>query len=58
MLRTNQYNFVKKRRGAPREGPGLLVGLILCGRCGRRMTPSYGNEYHVYHCRREAVASW
>jgi DNA invertase Pin-like site-specific DNA recombinase len=55
MLRTNQYNFVKKPRGAPREGPGLLVGLILCGRCGRRMTPSYGNEYHVYHCRRELV---
>jgi hypothetical protein len=55
MLRTNQYNFVKKRRGAPREGPGLLVGLVLCGRCGRRMTPSYGNAHHVYHCRRELV---
>src|SRR4051794_29006383 len=53
MLQANQYNFVKKRRGAPREGPGLLAGLVVCGRCGRRMTVSYGAEHHVYHCRRE-----
>lgn len=33
MLQANQYNFVKKRRGAPREGPGLLAGLVACGRC-------------------------
>jgi DNA invertase Pin-like site-specific DNA recombinase len=52
MLQANQYNFVKKRRGAPREGPGLLAGLVVCGRCGRRMTVSYGGEHHVYQCRR------
>jgi len=28
--------------GAPREGGGLLQGLVLCGRCGRRMRISYG----------------
>lgn len=55
VLRANQYNFEKKRRGAPRDGPGLLVGLVLCGRCGRRMTPSYGSHHHVYHCRREQM---
>jgi DNA invertase Pin-like site-specific DNA recombinase len=28
--------------GAPREGGGLLQGLVLCGRCGRRMRIAYG----------------
>jgi DNA invertase Pin-like site-specific DNA recombinase len=28
-------------KGAPREGAALLSGLVLCGRCGRRMRPSY-----------------
>jgi len=28
--------------GAPREGEGLLQGLVLCGRCGRRMRIAYG----------------
>ena len=55
MLQANQYNFVKRRIGAPREGPGLLVGIIVCGRCGRRMSPSYGHDHHVYHCRREQM---
>jgi len=27
--------------GAPREGRALLVGLALCGRCGRRMSARY-----------------
>jgi len=25
------------RQGAPRQGAALLQGLLLCGRCGRRM---------------------
>jgi hypothetical protein len=29
-------------RGAPREGPSLLGGLVVCGRCGRRMCVQYG----------------
>jgi len=28
--------------GAPREGNSLLQGLIVCGRCGRRMSIAYG----------------
>jgi DNA invertase Pin-like site-specific DNA recombinase len=54
-LHDNQYNFAQKSHGAPREGRGLLQGRLLCGRCGRRMTPSYGAEYHAYVCRREQV---
>ena len=29
------------RRSAPREGPALLQGLLLCGICGQRMHPRY-----------------
>jgi DNA invertase Pin-like site-specific DNA recombinase len=29
------------RRGASREGAALLQGIVLCGRCGRRMTIRY-----------------
>ncbi len=49
----NQYNFVKRRRGAVREGAGLLVGLLLCGRCGHRLTPTYSSDAPAYVCRRE-----
>jgi len=30
-----------RRRSPPREGPALLQGLIICGKCGRRMTLRY-----------------
>jgi hypothetical protein len=30
-----------RRRSPAREGPALLQGLILCGRCGQRMTVRY-----------------
>ncbi|GAA4246867.1 hypothetical protein GBZ26_13175 [Azospirillum formosense] len=51
-LQGNLYNFARKGSGAPREGVALLAGLIVCGRCGRRMAVSYGSAYHSYHCRR------
>jgi DNA invertase Pin-like site-specific DNA recombinase len=54
ILRNNMYNFEKKCCGAPRAGRGLLQGALICGRCGRRMTPSYGS-YQAYVCRREQV---
>ncbi|MCI0396237.1 MAG: recombinase family protein [Chloroflexi bacterium] len=55
ILRSNLYNFEKKGRGAAREGRGLLQGILICGRCGRRMTPSYGSDYLAYVCRREQM---
>ena len=30
-----------RRHGPPREGPALLQGLVLCGRCGQRMSVRY-----------------
>lgn len=30
--------------GAPREGPSLLAGLLVCGRCGRRLLAAYGGK--------------
>jgi len=38
-LRENAQAFGADRRNSPpREGPALLQGLIVCGKCGRRMT--------------------
>jgi hypothetical protein len=42
-------------RGAAREGPALLQGLLLCGRCGSRLIVQYsGNNgrYPQYQCRK------
>lgn len=55
ILANNRYNFEKKSQGATREGRGLLQGMLICGRCGRRMTPTYGSDYHAYVCRREQI---
>jgi DNA invertase Pin-like site-specific DNA recombinase len=40
-LRQNRSHAGGPVRGAPREGPALLAGLLLCGRCGRRMNSRY-----------------
>jgi DNA invertase Pin-like site-specific DNA recombinase len=43
--------------GAPRAGPSLLGGLLVCGRCGRRLTPAYsGKANHLrYTCMRATI---
>ncbi|WP_145145859.1 recombinase family protein [Roseomonas gilardii] len=51
-LQDNLYNFTARRPGAPREGRALLQGLVVCGRCGRRMSVSHGSRYRRYECRR------
>ncbi len=33
----------RPNKGAPREGRALLTGILLCGRCGRRMTVRYNS---------------
>src|SRR4029078_13538711 len=35
-----------------REGRALLQGLVICGRCGRRMSVSHGSDRLRYECRR------
>jgi DNA invertase Pin-like site-specific DNA recombinase len=54
-LRDNLYNFAAKGRGAPREGRALLQGLVVCGRCGRRMSISHGSSYLRYQCCRAQI---
>ena len=48
-----------RRRSPPREGPALLQGLAICGRCGDRMTVRYshsgGSLHPVYVCQRRRV---
>jgi hypothetical protein len=38
--------------GAPRQGPALLSGLLVCGRCGYRMVVNYNNAHNGlrYNC--------
>src|SRR6266851_5478408 len=45
--------------GPPREGPSLLQGIIICGRCGGRMTIRYhargGKDLPTYLCQRDGI---
>ena len=48
--------------GPAREGPALLQGLIVCGRCGRRMTVRYhtrtdGTIVPDYVCQNDGIAT-
>jgi DNA invertase Pin-like site-specific DNA recombinase len=43
-LRQNGYRLAENARGAPRSGPALLAGLVVCGHCGRRMGVVYGGS--------------
>ncbi|HEY6406774.1 MAG TPA: recombinase family protein [Ktedonobacteraceae bacterium] len=50
-----------RRHGPPREGPALLQGLVICGRCGNRMTVRYHDVkggkrlYPEYMCQKEMI---
>ena len=50
-----------RRKSPPREGPALLQGLIVCGKCGRRMTLRYherrGRLCPEYVCQRKGIES-
>jgi hypothetical protein len=52
----------ERRAGPAREGPALLQGLVVCGKCGKRMTVNYhkrcnGQPQPDYHCSREGIAT-
>jgi DNA invertase Pin-like site-specific DNA recombinase len=49
-----------KLLAAPRHGPSVLAGLVVCGRCGRHMLVGYGNTTSAaktlrYSCQRDAI---
>ena len=52
----------ERRAGPAREGPALLQGLVVCGKCGKRMTVGYhqrcdGSSVPDYFCQREGIAT-
>jgi DNA invertase Pin-like site-specific DNA recombinase len=56
------YNVID-RKTPPREGPCLLQGLAICGKCGQRMTIRYkyqrkGRVDPVYLCQRNRIERW
>ena len=59
ILRGNAQAYSSDRRPPPREGPALLQGLLLCGRCGQRMTVRYHQRHDrltpQYMCQREKI---
>jgi DNA invertase Pin-like site-specific DNA recombinase len=61
-LLSNAHGYGPERRRSPaREGAALLQGLVLCGRCGDRMTVRYtvrrGRPAPVYACQRRGIAT-
>lgn len=54
-----QAHGTERTAGPAREGPALLQGLAICGRCGRRMTVRYhqrrGTLVPDYQCIGEAI---
>ena len=48
-LADNASSFARRTRGAPRQGPALLAGLVVCGRCGHQMRVAY-KAHHRYFC--------
>jgi hypothetical protein len=59
LLKNAQAYGAERRKSPPREGPALLQGLAVCGRCGRRMTVRYhtrnGRTVPEYCCQAVSV---
>jgi DNA invertase Pin-like site-specific DNA recombinase len=61
-LLANANGYGPERRRSPaREGVALLQGLVMCGRCGDRMTVHYvvarGRPAPYYACQRRGIAT-
>lgn len=56
----SQAHGSDRRRSPPREGPALLQGILMCGRCGKRMTVRYNPRTTglapMYVCQRAHIA--
>lgn len=59
LLRNAQALGEEKRKSPVREGAALLQGLIICGKCGKRMTVRYhiqkGQLIPDYVCQRDGI---
>ena len=59
LLANAQARGEERRASPPREGPALLQGMTVCGRCGARMTVRYhqrrGLTFPDYLCQKESV---
>lgn len=59
LLENSQTQGAERKKSPPREGPALLQGIVLCGKCGNRM----GVRYHRvrerllpdYVCQRDGI---
>jgi DNA invertase Pin-like site-specific DNA recombinase len=61
LQQNRQAHGEDRRHGPAREGPALLQGLVICGRCGNRMTVRYHQHKHgtrlypEYVCQKERI---
>ena len=60
LLQNAQSYGNDRRKSPPREGPALLQGIAICGKCGRRMTLRYqarsaGDLYPIYICQKSKI---
>jgi DNA invertase Pin-like site-specific DNA recombinase len=50
MIDKNNFAKAGVSSGAPRAGSALLVGLLRCRQCGRKMSVEYGGKVSGYRC--------
>lgn len=59
LLENAQAYGADRRKSPVREGPALLQGIVLCGKCGKQMTVGYrqlkGELVPDYICQREGI---
>jgi len=59
LLQNRQARAIERQSGPAREGPALLQGLVICGKCGRAMTLRYhrrgGRLSPNYICQKQYI---
>lgn len=61
LLQDNRPTRFGDNPGAPKNGPALLTGVVLCGRCGRRMKVDYTTNERTlwrYTCQGERTSGY
>jgi DNA invertase Pin-like site-specific DNA recombinase len=56
--RLHENDNVGDRSGPVRGGSALLAGIVMCARCGRRLSPTYPRSNHAtYYCGRHRTVA-